>query len=307
MRVPMLLRHSRRSPARAGAVLVYHRVAERPGDEDREILAAVSLSAFERQLDDLRRHYRVVLASEILKAVERRQPAEPFPVAITFDDDLAEHVRYALPALRSAGLTATFFLTGSALVSPHGFWWEDLQRAIDARLVSELPYVDLRPALAHRSRAILDLTGAIVRLTPEQRLEIAAHLRAAVGPPPRESGLTADDIRKLTDAGCAIGFHTHSHEVLTSLRDDELERELHEGRGVLEAAAGAPTTTIAYPHGKADGRVASAARKAGFAVGFTTARGLAKVDTDPLLLPRTVADLSASALSLRLAQLFATA
>ena len=290
-------------------MIVYHRVGgPASGDEDVEILPAVSAAEFERQLRHLRRHYRVVRAAEILEAARTRRRWQRYPVAITFDDDLAEHVSAALPALRRAGVTATFFLTGASLDEPHAFWWEDLQPTIDRRLVTpdRVPHVDVGPALERSPRAILDLAGEIVRLTPEQRTEVAAALRAAVGPP-KEGGLRARDVRALAEAGCTVGFHTLRHDALPTLPDAELARALREGREALEAAAGEPVEVIGYPHGKADGRVAAAARSAGFTLGFTTARGAVSADTDPLRIPRTVADLSARSLALRLARLLRAA
>jgi peptidoglycan/xylan/chitin deacetylase (PgdA/CDA1 family) len=299
---------ARLSSSRAGVVLVYHRVGgPTSGNQDVEILPAVGRAAFEEQLRQLRRHYRVVPAEEILEAVRSRRRGQRFPVAVTFDDDLPEHVRDALPALRATGLTATFFLNGASLEQPHSFWWEDLQRAVDGRLITELPYVDPRDALARRPRAILDLSGAITRLIPEQRSEIAAALRDAVGAPPADSGLRASDVRALAESGSTVGFHTLRHDVLPSLDDDALDRALQDGRAELEIAAGRQIDTIGYPYGKADDRVAGAARAAGFTAGFTTARGVVTPDTDPLLIPRTVPDLSAPGLARRLARLFAGA
>jgi peptidoglycan/xylan/chitin deacetylase (PgdA/CDA1 family) len=297
------------SSARAGVAIVYHRVGGSGGDDSREILAAVSTAVFERQLRHVQRHYRVVQAAELLEAVRSRRRRERFPVAITFDDDLASHVRDALPALRRAGISATFFLTGASLDGPHSFWWEDLQRAIDDELMAPdgLPHVDVGAALERSPRAILDLAGAIVRLPPGQRGEVGVALRETVGPPSADNGLRSHDVRALAEAGCTVGFHTLRHDALPGLSDTGLEQAFRDGRDALAAAAAAPIDLLAYPHGKADARVAEAARAAGFALGFTTARGAVTADTDPLRIPRTVADLSAGALALRLARLFRAA
>jgi peptidoglycan/xylan/chitin deacetylase (PgdA/CDA1 family) len=308
MLASVLRSRARLSSSRAGIVLVYHRVGgAASGDQDVEILPAVSLSEFERQLNDLRRHYRVVPAAEILAAVRARRRGERFPVAITFDDDVQGHVREALPALRAAGLTATFFLTGASLDRPHTFWWEDLQRAVDGELLTELPHVDARAALARAPRALIELSGAITLLPPELRADITATLRDAAGPPAADAGLRVADVRKLIESGCAVGFHTLRHEVLPALGDLDLEQAMREGREALETAAAMPLHTIGYPYGKADDRVTAAARAAGFTEGFTTARGVVRPDTDPMLIPRTVPDLSAAGLELRLARLFAGA
>jgi peptidoglycan/xylan/chitin deacetylase (PgdA/CDA1 family) len=299
---------ARLSSSRAGVVLVYHRVGGPTwGNQDLEILPAVGRAAFGGQLRHLQRHYRVVPAREILASVRSRRRGERFPVAITFDDDLPEHVRDALPALRAADLPATFFLNGASLDGPHAFWWEELQQAVDGKLLTELPHVDARAAIAGEPRALIDLSGAITRLPPQQRAEVAVALRTAVGPPAGDAGLRAAAVRELVDGGSTIGFHTLRHDVLPSLDDAELARSLRDGRAELEATAGTPIDTIAYPHGKADDRVAAAARAAGFAAGFTTARGFVTPATDPFLLPRTVADLSASELAQRLARLFSSA
>ncbi len=288
-------------------MVVYHRVGGAvSGDEDVEILPAVASAVFEHQLRHLRRRYRVVPATEILAAARMRRRWQRYPVAITFDDDLAEHVSAALPALRRAGLTATFFLTGASLDEPHAFWWEDLQRAVDDRAIAAdgLPHVDAGATLKRSPRAILDLAGTIVGLPREQRDEVAVALREATGPPSQDSGLRTHDVRALSDAGCTVGFHTLRHDPLPGLSDTELVEALREGREALAAAADARVDLIAYPHGKADARVTEAARAAGFKLGFTTARGAVTADTDPLRIPRTVADISAGELALRLARMF---
>ena len=297
------------SSARAGAVLVYHRVGGRNGgNPSLEILAAVATGVFDRQLRHLRRHYRVVPAAELLEAVRARRRGQRFPVAITFDDDLASHVRDALPALNRAGLSATFFLGGHSLNEPHPLWWEDLQRAVDERLVQadSLPHVsetDLRAALERTPKAIFRVAAAIEGLDRMKRDEVAAVLRAAVGPPRvAEEGLRPADVQALVAAGLAVGFHTLRHDALPTLSDTQLEQALRDGRDVLDSVIGARLDVISYPHGKADARVAAAARAAGYTHGFTTTRNPVTPETDPLLIPRISPAMTAGKTALRLAR-----
>ena len=51
-------------------------------------------------------------------------------------------------------------------------------------------------------------------------------------------------------------------------------------------AAGAPVDVIGYPGGRCDGRVADAARAAGFRIGYSTERAPVTPASDPLLLGR---------------------
>jgi peptidoglycan/xylan/chitin deacetylase (PgdA/CDA1 family) len=298
---------ARLSSARAGVALVYHRVGGAGGDAQREILAAVSDDSFRRQLRHLARHYRVVPASELLAEARRRRRGRRFPAAVTFDDDLASHLQRALPALQDAGVPATFFLGGTSLAGPHRFWWDDLQRAVDGRLVEAgaVPHVaeaDVRAALARAPKAIFRVAATIERLERGQRRETAAALRTAAGPPHDDEGLSAEDIRALVDGGAEIGFHTLRHELLTQLTDDELADALREGRDELSAVVRRPLDVISYPHGRADDRVAAAAREAGFRCGFVTARRRADANTDPLLIPRIPPALSPGKTALRVAR-----
>jgi peptidoglycan/xylan/chitin deacetylase (PgdA/CDA1 family) len=265
----------RLSARRAGLVLVYHALAEQPGDRDRELVAPHSTTVFERQLRHLQDCYRLVRADELPEAVRRRRRGERLPVAVTFDDDLPSHVELAAPILRRHGATATFFLCGASLDGPFTFWWQRLQDAYDEGR-----------ALPVEADGIHESALRIEAMTPAERAEIADRLGTQLGPGPRGTGLGAEQARALAESGCDIGFHTVRHDRLPGLDDEALEAALRDGRERLEAVVGRPLTTIAYPHGKADARVADAARAAGFRLGFTGRYEPVVPTTDPLLLGR---------------------
>jgi peptidoglycan/xylan/chitin deacetylase (PgdA/CDA1 family) len=281
---------------KAGVAVMYHGVAQLPGDPERELVPAHAAHVFERQVRHLRRHYRVVPAATLHEAVRRRRRGERFPAAITFDDDLACHLDVVLPILRRLGVQATFFLSGASLERPYAFWWERLQRAVAAGVADV-------PALVGAPAGELSAVGLFVEeLTPEERDTVADRLAGAVGPDPPESGIRADAVRALAEAGMTVGFHTLRHDALTLLPDERLQRALVDGRAALEHAAGAPVDTIGYPHGRADGRVATAARAAGFRAGFTTRHEAVTPATDPLLQGRVGPSFhSVGALALELA------
>jgi peptidoglycan/xylan/chitin deacetylase (PgdA/CDA1 family) len=271
---------ARRSAARAGVALVYHRVGDPPGDLSRELLPALGSRLFAEQLRYLSARYRLVPASRLLDAASARRAGEPFPVAITFDDDLRSHVEIAAPILARAGAPATFFLTGAGLHAPHRFWWERLQEARDRG-------IDLSPLGIARPGADVHELGLAIETLPPRRLEeVNAALRRLVRPDPADAGLRAEHVAALVADGFEIGFHTRRHHRLPRLNQAELGTAIAEGRVELEAAVGAPLTTIAYPHGRADERVAAAARAAGFAAGFTGAPGPVTPASDALLLCR---------------------
>jgi peptidoglycan/xylan/chitin deacetylase (PgdA/CDA1 family) len=273
----------RASALRAGLVLVYHKLGDPPGDPERELVPALDPTLFDDQLAHLVRWYRVVPAVDIQAAASARRRGERFPVAISFDDDLRSHAEVAMPALRRAGLPATFLLSGASLDGPHRFWWERLQAAADQG-------VDLAAAvgsgLQPEGHSIHGWALAIESSMPGERRRVAAALEERIGPDPPDSGMRRADVVALVDAGFDVGFHTLRHDPLPLLDDPELASALREGRGELEGAVGRPVRWISYPHGKGDARVAAAAREAGYDRGFTGAAEAVRPASDPLLLPR---------------------
>jgi peptidoglycan/xylan/chitin deacetylase (PgdA/CDA1 family) len=75
--------------------------------------------------------------------------------------------------------------------------------------------------------------------------------------------MTWDQLGELQEDGWEIGSHTCSHPHLTACDDASLEQELVVSRERIAERLGA-CTTIAYPYGDVDGRVMSAARRAGY-------------------------------------------
>jgi peptidoglycan/xylan/chitin deacetylase (PgdA/CDA1 family) len=277
----VLLRLAANSRRGLGVALVYHRVGDPPGDPRNELVPAMGAGLFAAQVRHLRRRYRVVPASELLKAARARRRSEAFPVAITFDDDLETHADVVAPILSASGATGTFFLCGASLRTPHAFWWERLQAAVDGGL-------DLEPLGFNVSRrsSIHDIGRRIEGLDPAQRSEVERQLDEIVGPDPPDAGMRAEAVRRLLAAGLEVGFHTHRHDALPPLADADLARAFQAGRSELEDILGDRLTVISYPHGRADARVAAAARAAGFTAGFTGYQEVVRPDSEPLLLGR---------------------
>jgi glycosyltransferase involved in cell wall biosynthesis/peptidoglycan/xylan/chitin deacetylase (PgdA/CDA1 family) len=274
----------RMSPAGVAGALVYHRAARTPPSRE-QIVPAITVAALERHLRHLRRSYELVPASRLHRAMLARRRGRRIPIAVTFDDDLASHLDVAAPLLRRLACPATFFLTGAGLDGSHAFWWQRLQAMADRGL-------DPRPAAraaglsAPARQPLADLAADVERLPGEARGALDRALSELIGDDPPAYRLTRSQVQALVEAGFELGFHTRDHRPLPELTDEELEQSLDQGRAALETVAGHPLTTIAYPHGRADERVAAAARAAGYTTGFTGPGRPITARSDRLLLGR---------------------
>jgi peptidoglycan/xylan/chitin deacetylase (PgdA/CDA1 family) len=284
----MLERRARRSGARIGLVLMYHEISSvQVGPDD--VLPALGADLFRSQLKHLRDSYEVVALRELLARAEARQPGDRIPAAITFDDDLSNHAAVAAPMLEEFGFPATFFLCGNTLDGPSPFWWQDLQVIVDRgpeaweECRRELAKTWTWAALDGRRS---DFTNTVEAAPPELRDAVATKLREIAGSEVLDQGLPPEAVRDLAQRGFEIGFHTRRHYRLETLAGDALDRAMREGVDELAEAAKTRPAAIAYPHGKADLRVADAAHRAGFERGYLVGDMPTMAAQHPLLLAR---------------------
>jgi glycosyltransferase involved in cell wall biosynthesis/peptidoglycan/xylan/chitin deacetylase (PgdA/CDA1 family) len=274
----------RASPTPVAGALVYHETF-RSSPAGEQVVPGITAAALERHLRHLRRSYELVPASELYHAMLVRRRGRPIPIAVTFDDDLASHLEVAAPLLRRLACPASFFLTGAGLDGPHSFWWQRLQAVADRGL-------DPRPALrtaglqAPAGEPLAGLAAEIERSSAAGRAAVGQALLPLLGEDSSAYSLTRSQVQELARGGFELGFHTRYHRPLPELADDELEVALRDGRDALESVAGRPLHTIAYPHGRADRRVAAAAGTAGYTDGFAGPGGPITAQSDRLLLGR---------------------
>ena len=290
---------------RAGVAIVYHAIEPSEGDPTRDVLPACSVDRFHREVRHLRRDYQLVPASALPHSVATRRRFQRFPLAVTFDDDLTSHLDHAVPVLRAEGIRATFFLGGWSLGRTTSPWWRLLQHAAD----SGVPASALRALVPNGNDAggpklegkLQELASSVLSLSPEQKDQFEADLSEVIGLPGPSRPLNASEIQMLA-AEHEVGFHTRDHHDLCQLDREQLWDALRSGRRELSDLVGRELELIAYPHGKADRRVADAARAAGYRFGFTTEAGAITPSCDPMLLGRLTTSASSSAkLSLQVA------
>src|SRR5262245_44905267 len=98
-----------------GLSLCYHSVSSDALPHVRPLFAYKTPSGFADDLEYLCRRYDLVTVAELEERLEGKPSGDRPPLAITFDDGLAECHSVVLPLLRRAGIRATFFLVTGCL------------------------------------------------------------------------------------------------------------------------------------------------------------------------------------------------
>lgn len=101
---------------------------------------------------------------------------------------------------------------------------------------------------------------------------------------------TKDLIRTVTAAGLsALGGHTCTHPILTRVPQDVAQREITEGREILQDKLKMPVNFFCYPNGRAsdfDAAHIKMVQDAGFTSAASTVEALCDRETDRYSLPR---------------------
>ncbi|MBW8486899.1 polysaccharide deacetylase family protein [Actinomadura sp. PM05-2] len=84
---------------------------------------------------------------------------------------------------------------------------------------------------------------------------------------PRKPLMTAGQLRGVADAGMEVASHGLAHLSLPETGTEELARELHESRSLLERILDRPVTGFAYPYGHIGDREVAAVAAAGYDYG----------------------------------------
>jgi peptidoglycan/xylan/chitin deacetylase (PgdA/CDA1 family) len=93
-------------------------------------------------------------------------------------------------------------------------------------------------------------------------------------------------IQALAREGVRFGSHLATHRSAASLSSRDLVVELVRSRATLESWLNRPIHALAAPFGIVNERLAHTASFCGYKIGFTTESGVARLDNDPLRLPR---------------------
>lgn len=98
--------------------------------------------------------------------------------------------------------------------------------------------------------------------------------------------MSSEQLKEMSDYGIDIESHTFSHGHLDTMSYEEQLQELKSSKEIIEGITGKTVLSVAYPFGDYNEDSIRASRDAGYALSFTTNRGLADRDDNPLSLDR---------------------
>jgi peptidoglycan/xylan/chitin deacetylase (PgdA/CDA1 family) len=261
-------------------VLDYHRIGE-PSETsyDAEVFSARP-HELDAQIAFWKRRFHVATLDEAVDMVERPRNQRGTSILFTFDDGYVDNFQSAFPILASHGVQGVFFLPTSFIGTNRLSWWDQIayiirhSRRARIRLTTPPCEFDLG---ANGVNAVIARVLDLYRTTSESRSEafLAQIEEACDSPRPDGSQRTFmnwDEAAAMARGGMAIGSHTHSHEILSRLPEEDQFRELATSRAILEERLGMPVYSLSYPVGLPQcfsTATQMAAQRAGYRIAFS--------------------------------------
>jgi peptidoglycan/xylan/chitin deacetylase (PgdA/CDA1 family) len=274
-------------------ILCYHRV----NDDQDPFFPATPIELFEREMEFVARHYKVVSLDRLMDHLDGSHPDTL--LSITFDDGYQDNFNHAFPILQRYGLPATIFLTTGSVDSREPLWFEQLSLALKKTAREQLE-VETDPPLCFRLSTEAERLECNSRaqdwlreLPNTERLQTLDRILRALGvDDARERHgkmLTWDQIRHMQARGIDFGGHTVTHPFLSRTTEEEACREVAGCKARIEEELQQPVRYFAYPNGhEADVSKSNrdAVRRAGYRAAVTTTWGMNDSSTDRMELRR---------------------
>ncbi|NOX87875.1 MAG: polysaccharide deacetylase family protein [Calditrichaeota bacterium] len=246
-------------------ILTYHSVV--PDDspvKSFEYRNCVAESAFNRQLDFLKKNFKVISLEEAVEKIENNN-LEGHYIVITFDDGYHNNYAYALPVLKKHRLTACFFVT-TGLIDSNDCLWTDwitylLMKSAKKRVKVTFEGEELEfdlGSVGERIQASMTLRRRLKESSFFTAENVLSQLKEQINnlPPPVEAEpdryafMTWQEVISLAENGMAVGSHTHRHTLLSMIRDQEVRYELKHSKEEIESHTCKECSFFAYPNGQ---------------------------------------------------------
>ncbi|MDP5134691.1 polysaccharide deacetylase family protein [Rheinheimera baltica] len=265
----------------------YHRIGSAADSEFDPNVYSCTPERFEQHLRMYQTNFDVISIDELISLHNSQQRVSERLALLTFDDGYIDNYQLAYPMLKSAGLTAVFFVSTDYIDKPQIPWWDEVGWIVRhsgnasvklAHWPSAINIVD--GAIGMRVRRLLKAVKQDNSLPMEEKLKqvkVALQLDHIGMPEPTELLVNWQQLKEMADNGMHIGSHTLSHNILAHLTPEQQLVELTQSKQRLETMLHREILSVAYPVGGSDTftrNTLNVAQQAGYKLAFTFIPGI---------------------------------
>ncbi len=286
-----LISHKIRSNAKNNnfLILMYHRVLPL-AEVDWKIQPGMYVSddSLRMHVRFLKRYFSLVPLSHFITGNTSCQNIEKPLCAITFDDGWRDFYDYAYPVLKAHDVPATVFLATDFIGSYDMFWTDRVTLLLEQSEHLDKIHFEDDMELNKVICSIKGLSGSkgqklekaieILKALPLRRIEKLLDSALPDGNFRKNSRvfLAWDGIHEMQKGGLiSFGSHTCSHQILTTLDENDITAELENSKEVLlrKNVCHHDFIPFCYPNGNYTDHIAELVKQAGYSMAVTTNNG----------------------------------
>ena len=235
--------------------LNYHRVIsdqeylneKRPNND-----LIVTESNFEKQIKYLKQNFNIISINDIDKNLKQKKN-----VVITFDDGYFDNFRNALPILKKYECPATIYIVTSFLNNKNYPWWLKIWKIIEKN--EHLTYNQKKINISDNKSKLKVYHFFCKKIFSMKQLEqnsFFSEICKDLNQIPiikKDEFLSDNDLKRLDESKLIeIGCHTHTHQNLKLLDDNELKYEINSSKNILEQMLRKKINHFSIPFGTKD-------------------------------------------------------
>jgi peptidoglycan/xylan/chitin deacetylase (PgdA/CDA1 family) len=216
---------------------------------------SASESQFRQQMIWLKKNTEILSEEKLLDIIRHGGTFSKPSSLVTFDDGYIDNYLIAYPILKQLEIPAIYFIPTQQISTRELGWWDVIAYIVKKSLKSTICLNNEEVQIADQSTAIKYIINRIKNEPYENTKYLLKHLSEAceVSIPDKDIQsnelMTWDQIREVSRGGIAIGSHTHSHRVLTTLSNESQREEISIAKTIIEHEIGNKIHSIAYPVG----------------------------------------------------------
>jgi len=240
------------------------------------------------------------------------EPYPPFSFAVTFDDGFENNYSIAAPILKDLSVPATFYITTDFIENNHMSWTDRIEYCLEATSEGQLSFFWNNSNNIFKNREdkiyLLEHLRSHVKQDPSINIsDLVSDIFLQCGldeieqsNDPLDLKMSWNQICELNnDENFLIGGHSHSHPILSFLKDLELESEIKTSIDLLYKETNIKSQHYAYPEGLDycySDNVIKVLKNHGVVCCPTAEYGLNHVNSDLFRLKRILVDLNSDCL-----------
>jgi peptidoglycan/xylan/chitin deacetylase (PgdA/CDA1 family) len=261
----------------------FHRI----GDWKKTRFDPCVFSCNREQLNDLiiffKQNFDIISIAEAVSLVNKApQKVYGKYLVITFDDGYKDNYTQAFPILKRHNVPACFFIATSLIGNKKLPWWDRIAYNYKTNKFKSIKISSWDSTVKHNGddrEFVRDILAA-TKISPdpiEVQLNEIEHLFPLYGELPTQEFLSWENLAEMILHGMDVGAHSHNHEILANLSQEEIIYELTHSKMLIEQNLSYQVSSFSYPvgsQGTYNDRVMQALVSCGYDIAFNFQPGI---------------------------------